>query len=120
MVVYVTGVLNNGLGHYYDALDGARRAYEHDDLGFYGWALPELVEAAARSADPGAATEALQQLEDRTSAAGTEWALGILARGRFSAKARPRKPTIGKQSSSWNGAGSPFIWGEPIFCTASG
>jgi DNA-binding CsgD family transcriptional regulator len=75
-------VLHNGLGHYRAALDGARRACEHDDLGFYGWALAELVEAAARSGDPGAATVALQQLEDRTSAAGTEWALGILARSR--------------------------------------
>jgi DNA-binding CsgD family transcriptional regulator len=82
LVGYVTAVLRNGLGQYHDALDGARRACEHDDLGFYGWALAELVEAAARSGDPGAATVALQQLEDRTSAAGTEWALGILARSR--------------------------------------
>lgn len=82
LVAYVTAVLNNGLAHYHDALEGARRACEHDDLGFYGWALAELVEAAARSDDPGAATEALQQLEDRTRAAGTEWALGILARSR--------------------------------------
>jgi DNA-binding CsgD family transcriptional regulator len=82
LVGYVTAVLHNGLGHYHDALDGARRACEHDDLGFYGWALAELVEAAARSNDPRVATEALKQLEDRTSAAGTEWALGILARSR--------------------------------------
>jgi DNA-binding CsgD family transcriptional regulator len=82
LVGYATAVLHNGLGRYQDALDGARRACEQDDLGFFGWALAELVEAAARSDEPGIATDALKQLEERTSAAGTDWALGILARSR--------------------------------------
>ena len=37
LVSYVTAVLNNGLGRYQEALDGARRATEQDDLGFHGF-----------------------------------------------------------------------------------
>ena len=46
---YVTAVLYNGLGRYEAALAGAQQACEHDDLGFFGWSLVELVEAGARS-----------------------------------------------------------------------
>jgi DNA-binding CsgD family transcriptional regulator len=46
------------------------------------WALAELVEAAARSSDRGTAVGALARLTGMTSAAGTDWALGIEARCR--------------------------------------
>ena len=46
---YATAVLYNGLGRYEAALAGAQRACEHEDLGFFGWSLVELVEAGARS-----------------------------------------------------------------------
>jgi DNA-binding CsgD family transcriptional regulator len=78
----VAAVLLNGLGRYQEALDNARRAVEQDDLGFFGWALTELIEAAARTGDRGTATDGLKQLEERTCAAGTDWALGMLARSR--------------------------------------
>ena len=80
LIGYVTAVLHNGLGQYPEALAGAQRACEHDDLGFYGWSLVEMVEAAARSDAVDTAAKALSDLEDRATAAGTEWALGILAR----------------------------------------
>ena len=44
---HVTAVLYNGLGRYESALAGAQRACEHEDLGFFGWSLVELVEADA-------------------------------------------------------------------------
>ena len=44
---YAIAVLYNGLGGYEAALAGARRACEYEDLGFFGWSLAELVEAAA-------------------------------------------------------------------------
>jgi DNA-binding CsgD family transcriptional regulator/tetratricopeptide (TPR) repeat protein len=77
---YATAVLYGGLGRYEDALDAARRACAHEDLGLFGWALIELVEAAARSGDRELASAALAQLEERTRASGTDWALGIQAR----------------------------------------
>lgn len=77
---YATAVLYNGLGRYDAALDGARRACDHDDLGFFGWSLVELIEAGARSGAHNEAAEALRLLDERARAAGTDWALGTLAR----------------------------------------
>jgi len=79
---YMSAILYNGLGRYDEALAGARAAFEHDDLGVGGFALVELIEAAVRAGSPDAAAEALRELEARTVAAGTDWALGILARSR--------------------------------------
>lgn len=80
LVECVTAVLYNGLGRYEAALAGARRACDHDDLCFFVWSLVELVEAGVRSGAHDAAAGALRQIEERTRAAGTDWALGILAR----------------------------------------
>jgi DNA-binding CsgD family transcriptional regulator len=77
---YATAVLYNGLGRYDAALAGARQACDYDDLGFFGWSLVELVEAGARSGAHDVAAGALRQLEARARAAGTDWALGTLAR----------------------------------------
>ena len=79
---YATAVLYNGLGRYEDALAAAQRACTYEDLGFFGWALMELVEAGARSDARDVASEALRQLEERTRASGTDWALGVRARSK--------------------------------------
>ena len=79
---YATAVLYNGLGGYDDALTGARQACEYEDLGFYGWSLAELVEAATRTGARDEASAALRLLGDRTRAAGSDWALGMEARSR--------------------------------------
>jgi DNA-binding CsgD family transcriptional regulator len=76
---YATAVLYNGLGRYEAALASARRACEYEDLGVFGFSLVELVEAAARSGAHDEAAAALRQLEERTGAAGTDWALGLRA-----------------------------------------
>src|SRR5262249_5568613 len=44
------------------------------------WALPELVEAAARVGEIELAREAFHRLVEKTHPAGTDWALGIEAR----------------------------------------
>jgi DNA-binding CsgD family transcriptional regulator/tetratricopeptide (TPR) repeat protein len=77
---YATAVLYNGLGRYQDALAAAQRACAHEDLGFFGWALIELIEAGARSDGRATAADAMRQLDQRTRASGTDWALGVRAR----------------------------------------
>jgi len=81
-VGYTTAVLHNALGRYEAALASARTACEYDDLGIYGFSLVELVEAGVRSDAHEEAADALRRLEERTSAAGTDWALGVQARSR--------------------------------------
>jgi DNA-binding CsgD family transcriptional regulator len=78
MVGYARSVLYNGLGRYEAGLEAAERGIEHD--AHVGWSLAELVEAATRSGKPEVASAALSRLEERTRAAGTDWALGVLAR----------------------------------------
>ena len=82
LIGHVTAVLNNGLGRYDVALAGAEEACAHEDLGFYGWSLVELIEAAARTGAFEKASDALQELEERARAAGTNWGLGMLDRSK--------------------------------------
>src|SRR5262252_3354225 len=95
---YATAVLHNGLGGYEAALDGARRACEYEDLGFFGWSLAELVEAGARSGASDEAAAALRQLSERTRAAGSEWALGIQARSRALLSDGPAADTLYREA----------------------
>jgi DNA-binding CsgD family transcriptional regulator len=79
---WVAAVLCNGLGRYEEALAAARRAREHEHAFASAWALPELIEAAARSESMRAASDALDLLAERARAGGTDWGLGIEARCR--------------------------------------
>jgi DNA-binding CsgD family transcriptional regulator len=82
LVGYATAVLYNGLGRYEAAVEGAEHGSEDDHQGYVGWSLAELVEAATRCGKQDVAAAALVRLEERTHAAGTDWALGVLARSR--------------------------------------
>jgi DNA-binding CsgD family transcriptional regulator/tetratricopeptide (TPR) repeat protein len=79
---WFTALLNNGHGHYGEALAAAQRASEHEDVMHYGRALVELIEAGVRSGQPREAAAALERLSERTRASGTEWARGVEARSR--------------------------------------
>ena len=79
---YAQAVLYNGLGRYEAALAPAQSAGARDELLLSVLALPELVEAARRCNQADVADAALENLSERTRAAGTEWALGIEARSR--------------------------------------
>ena len=80
---WANAVLSNGLGLPRDAVVAAERAAEyHGDLGFYRWALVELVEAAVHSGKTETAADAYRRLTETTSPAGTDWALGLAARSR--------------------------------------
>src|SRR4051794_10414739 len=77
---YATAILYNGLGEYELAFDAAQKAAAADEIATSSWALPELVEAAARSGRQEIARESLDQLRERTGASGTAWAKGTEAR----------------------------------------
>jgi DNA-binding CsgD family transcriptional regulator len=77
-----TAVLRNSLGHYEAALSAARDAPRADELSISPWSLPELIEAAVHAGQADVAADALEGLVERTSAAGTDVAVGIEARSR--------------------------------------
>ena len=80
---WANAVLYNGLGRYDRALVAAEQGSEDPgELGLAAWSMVELIEAAARTGQPGRAAGALRFLAEITSAAGTDWALGIQARCR--------------------------------------
>jgi ATP/maltotriose-dependent transcriptional regulator MalT len=78
---WAAAILWSGLGRHEAALAEAQEAAS-DDLFLSGWALPELVEAAAKTDRMEFAREALDRLTTSTDAAGTDWAAGIAARSR--------------------------------------
>ncbi|GAS98025.1 regulatory protein LuxR [Mycolicibacterium canariasense] len=78
---WAEAVLHNGSGDYRRALGAAELAAQFPpELASANWALPELVEAAARSGEAEKAADALTRLEELTAASGTDWALGLGAR----------------------------------------
>jgi DNA-binding CsgD family transcriptional regulator len=77
IVEYSTAILHNGLGNHGAALAAAQRACAPGDTN--NWALPELVEAAARSGRPELARPYLRQLSEVAQCSGTELALGLRA-----------------------------------------
>jgi len=77
---WAEAVLYNGLGRYSEALAASRRVLDSSELVPVNWALPELVEAAARTGARELAADADRLLTDRSGASGTDWALGIAAR----------------------------------------
>ena len=79
---WVAAVLCNGLGRYEEALAAARQAREHEHAFTSAWALPELIEAAARTESMRTASDALDLLAEKARAGGTDWGLGIEARCR--------------------------------------
>jgi DNA-binding CsgD family transcriptional regulator len=80
---WATAVHNNSLSRYEEALTAAEQASAApDELGLATWSLAELIEAAVRTGALERASGALRRLCDATSAAATDWALGIQARSR--------------------------------------
>jgi len=73
---FALALYRNGRGDYSAALAAAQFADAHIDVIFKGVALRELIEAAARTGDREAAEAAVAQLQELTSAAGTDFARG--------------------------------------------
>jgi DNA-binding CsgD family transcriptional regulator len=79
---WAVALLHNGLGRYADALAAAEQTTQDANLYVSMWALPELIEAAVRTANNHTAAEALERLAETTRAGGTDFGLGLEARCR--------------------------------------
>jgi DNA-binding CsgD family transcriptional regulator len=79
---YARSVLYNGLGRHDAARDAAWEAFQSDPIGYGTWLLPELAEAASRTADRALLESALEWLSQRTRVISSGWASGIEARVR--------------------------------------
>ncbi len=79
---YARSVLYNGLGRHDAARDAAWEAFQPDPIGYGSYLVPELAEAASRTADRPLLESALDWLSVRTAVTGSKWALGIEARVR--------------------------------------
>jgi DNA-binding CsgD family transcriptional regulator len=83
VIHWANAVLHNAAGEYAKALTAAEHASRYpEEFGLANWGLPELIEAAVRSARAERAAGALPRLSDAARASGTEWALGLEARSR--------------------------------------
>jgi DNA-binding CsgD family transcriptional regulator len=80
---WVSALLNNGSGRYEQALSDAQQAAEEaPELFLSMWALPELIEAAARTGKTQVAGAALERLVEPASIGDSDWGSGVLARSR--------------------------------------
>jgi DNA-binding CsgD family transcriptional regulator len=75
-------VLELGQGNYSQALEQAWSVFSEDAAGYANRSLADLVEAAVRARDRGAAESGLARLSERAEASRTPCALGVLARAR--------------------------------------
>jgi DNA-binding CsgD family transcriptional regulator len=75
-------VLYNGLGRHDAARAAAWEAMQPDPIGYGPYLVPELAEAASRTADRALLESALEWLSERTRVIGSGWASGIEARVR--------------------------------------
>ncbi len=116
---YALTVLELGLGRYEVALTWALDVYRDDPPGLGTHVLPDLVEAATRSGDRGAAGSALERLSDR-AAGGDELAHGLVARcrallagdGPAEALYRQAIDHIGQSGSTAQLARTRLLYGE--------
>jgi len=80
---WATAILCNGMGRYAAAQTAAVQASQDMPEHFVStFALPELVEAAARTENTELAASAVDQLAEATRAGGSDWGLGVEARCR--------------------------------------
>jgi DNA-binding CsgD family transcriptional regulator len=80
---WAAAVLYNGLARHAEGASAAREATSKTSEPYASmWALPELVEAAARAGDAELARNALERLAETTQPCANDFALGIEARSR--------------------------------------
>jgi DNA-binding CsgD family transcriptional regulator len=80
---WATALLFNGLARYEEARVSAEKVTQAEfDVILPGWALPELIEASVKTGKTELGRDTLERFARMTTAAGTDWALGLEARCR--------------------------------------
>ena len=79
---YARSVLYNSLGRHDAARDAAWEAFQPDPIGYGSLLVPELADAASKTADRALLEYALEWLSERTRVISSGWASGIEARVR--------------------------------------
>lgn len=79
---YFAALLYNGAGRYEEAFTAVQPYCTGEHLGFGGWCLQELIEAATHTGRRAAAEQALDQLATQAGSSGTDWGLGVFAGAR--------------------------------------
>jgi DNA-binding CsgD family transcriptional regulator len=82
LISYGMIVLELSLGRYAEALNWAVPLFSDDAAPIANSIMPDLIEAAVRTRDRSTAEAAYHRLQSRATAAGSPWALGVLARSR--------------------------------------
>ena len=121
---FANAVLLNGLAKYEDALAAAREATAYPvEYGVANWALPELVEAAARSGRPELAVDGLEPAgRDGAGVLGTEWGARRAGpvEGPADQTAGRRNRRTRRRSSVSAGRGCGWTLPGLTWCTANG
>lgn len=78
----LSAVLYNALGRYEEAFTAVRGACEFENLGFHGWCLLELAEAAVRVGERDAASLAVHRVVERGVLSTADLARGFVAYAR--------------------------------------
>jgi DNA-binding CsgD family transcriptional regulator len=78
---WAAAIVLNAVGRYEEAFTAAQDAIDYAGTpAMAGWAMAELIEAGARSGQTARLAKAVEDLSSTTTAAGTNWALGVQSR----------------------------------------
>lgn len=79
---YALTVLHLGAGRYGEALRASDYVHSDSPIGWTSPSLPLAIEAAVRSGDLDLAKSLLLRLEERATASGSRWGMGLMARSK--------------------------------------
>lgn len=119
---YARSVLYNGLGRHDAARDAAWEAFRPDPIGYGGLLVPELAEAASKTADRALLELSADWLSARTAVIRSGWAAGVDARVRAMLSEGEVADHMYRASiERLGGTGMRFeLARTPICCTGSG
>jgi hypothetical protein len=117
---WVSAILDNARGHHADAFEAARRAVDAEHVFTSLWALPELVESAARVGEVRVAEHALELLAETAAMGGTDFGLGLVARSRALLSGPGAEGSYREAIERWTAPACAPSWPARTSSTVSG